>query len=68
MRLASLILRELVGMFVDDEFLALAVLAVVAAAALLAWLWAPGLAAGGLLWLGSVLVLAVSALRAGRKR
>jgi hypothetical protein len=52
MNIASLILRELIGMFVDDEFLALAVLAVVAIAGLLAWLVVPQLIVGGMLLAG----------------
>jgi hypothetical protein len=68
MNIVSLILRELVGMFVDDEFLALAVLALVAlAAALTVWLAAPQLVVGGVLLVGSVAVLISSALRALRK-
>ena len=67
MNIISLILRELVGMFVDDEFLALAVLAVVAVAAgLAAWL-APPLLVGGVLLIGCVAVVVSSALRASRK-
>ncbi len=69
MNVVLLILRELVGMFVDDEFLALAVLALVAvAAALSRWLSAPQLLVGGVLLIGSVAVMASSALRGARKR
>ncbi|QND69167.1 hypothetical protein HB777_35960 (plasmid) [Mesorhizobium loti] len=45
MNVVSLILRELFGLFVDDEFLALAVLAVVAICGLLVWLAVPQLLA-----------------------
>lgn len=68
MNVPSLILRELVGMFVDDEFLAIAVLAVVAVAALLAFQPAvPPLLAGGVLLFGCIAVLIFSALKASRK-
>jgi hypothetical protein len=68
MNLASLILRELIGLFVDDEFLALAVLAVVAVAALLAFgLAAPPMLVGAVLLVGTVAVLVSSALTAARK-
>ncbi|MCZ8546394.1 hypothetical protein OOJ09_19575 [Mesorhizobium qingshengii] len=63
MNVVSLILRELAGMFVDDEFLALAVLAVVAVAAGLAsWLAAPPLLVGGVLLVGCVTVVVFSVL------
>ncbi|WP_192177434.1 hypothetical protein [Mesorhizobium amorphae] len=69
MTIVSLILRELLGMFVDDELLALAVLAVVAlAAGLSVWLAAPSLPVGGILLIGSVTVVVSSALRASRNR
>ncbi|MFC3323634.1 hypothetical protein [Mesorhizobium cantuariense] len=67
MNIASLILRELIGMFVDDEFLALAVVAVVAIAGLLAWLAVPQFVVGGLLLAGCVVVVMSSALQASRK-
>lgn len=67
MNVISLIIRELFGLFVDDEFLALAVLAVVALAGLLAWLAAPQLLVGGLLLGGCVAVVMSSALKASRK-
>jgi hypothetical protein len=61
------ILREVVGLFVDDGSLALAILAVVALAAVLAVL-APGapLAAGAVLVLGCLGVLLANTLRASR--
>jgi hypothetical protein len=64
MNVLSLILRELIGLFLDDEFLAIAVLAVVAMAGIAAWLAAPSLLVGGVLLLGAVLVLTSSVLRA----
>lgn len=68
MNIVSLILRELLGMFVDDEFLAIAVLSVVAVAAGLSlWLPAPPLLVGGVLLVGCVAVVVSSALRASRK-
>jgi hypothetical protein len=63
-KLLSLILRELIGLFLDDEFLAVAVLAVVAVAGAAAWLSAPSLLVGSVLLLGSVLVVTASVLRA----
>lgn len=54
-------------MFVDDEFLALALVALVAVAGLLAWLAVPQLIVGGLLLVGCVVVLMSSALKASRK-
>ena len=67
MKMLSLIVRELVGMFVDDEFLAIAVLAVVAFAALLILVGMPPLVAGVLLLLGSIAVMVISVIRTSRK-
>lgn len=68
MNIFSLIIRELIGMFVDDEFLAMAVLAVVALAAVGAFVLAASqLVVGGILLLGCVFVLVSSILRASRK-
>ena len=68
MNLFSLIVRELIGMFIDDEFLAMAVLAVVALAATCAFLLAaPQLVVGGILLVGCVFVLVSSVLKASRK-
>ena len=68
MRTLTLIARELLGMFVGDNKLALYVLAVVAVAALSALALPPGeLAAGALLLLGCLAVLVESVLRAARK-
>jgi hypothetical protein len=63
----SQVLREVVGLFVDDGALAIAILAVVAAAAAVAVL-APGTIAAGLtLVIGCVAVLIVNVLRAARR-
>ena len=68
MNLLSLIVRELVGMFIDDKFLAMAVLAVVTLAAACAFLLAaPQLVVGGILLVGCVFVLVSSVLRRSRK-
>ncbi|QPC91854.1 hypothetical protein [Mesorhizobium sp. INR15] len=68
MSILTLILRELVGMFIDDEFLAIAILAVVAVAAVISiWLAAPQILVGGVLLIGCVAVVMASALRASRK-
>lgn len=68
MKIPALILRELTGMFIDDEFLAFAVLAVVAAAAaLVAWTSVPSLLAGAVLLLGCVLVVIISVIKTSRK-
>lgn len=67
MNIISFILRELFGLFVDDEFLALGVLVVVALTGLLAWIAAPQLLVGGLLLAGCVAVVMSSALKASRK-
>ncbi len=63
------VLRELAGLFVDDGTLAWEILAVVALAALCAFLlpqfpWA----AGGMLLLGCVGVLLANVARAARRR
>jgi hypothetical protein len=68
MKILSLILSEIVGMFVDDEFLALAILAVVAAAAAFAFLAeAAQLVTGVVLLIGCVAVLLASCVRAVQK-
>jgi uncharacterized membrane protein YdjX (TVP38/TMEM64 family) len=61
-------LRELVGMFVDDGALALAIVTAVVSAAMVAALvpQAP-LAAGGVLVLGCLGALLLSVVRAGRR-
>jgi hypothetical protein len=60
----AMIGRNVWKMFVDDEFLAAGVLAIVAAVALLTEVGLPHLFAGGLL-LGCLSALTVSVLRAG---
>lgn len=65
MNLISLIFRECVGMFIDDEFLAIAILAVVGLAAACAYLFMlPQILVGGVLVGGCIGVLVSSALRA----
>jgi len=62
------ILTSLIGLFLDDEFLAIAILAVVAATAFLTLgLANPPWWAGAFLLLSTVLVLAGSVLRTARK-
>jgi hypothetical protein len=65
MNVVSLIVRDLWKMFVDDEFLAAAVLAIIGAAALLTEIGLPHLFVGGLLLVGCLSALTVSVLRAG---
>jgi hypothetical protein len=68
MSLVRTVLAELFGMFVDDGFLALAILAVVALCAGLPGLVGlPAVARGALLFLGCCAVLVESVLRAGRR-
>lgn len=68
MSVVSLLLRDLVGMFFDDEFLALAILAVVAAAAAAEFLAGSSqLVTGAVLFVGCLVVLVASCLRASRK-
>jgi uncharacterized membrane protein YdjX (TVP38/TMEM64 family) len=61
-------LRELIGLFVDDGALALAIVAIVALAAVAATLM-PGapLAAGGILLFGCLGALLLNVIRAGRR-
>lgn len=67
MNTLRLIGREFVGLFIDDEFLALAILAVVAVAAAAASLDMPSLAVGSLLLAGCVGVLLISVVRGARR-
>lgn len=60
------IVRELVGLFVDDGLLAVAILAVIAAAAIVARL-VPGIAAGVVLLAGLLFVLFVNVMTAARQ-
>jgi hypothetical protein len=63
------IVREIVGLFVDDEFLALAVLGVVALAAAFAYrLQVPPAGVGLFLVAGCTGVLLASVARASRRR
>jgi hypothetical protein len=61
-----LIGRECLGLFVDDGFLAVAVLGVLAGAMLLAGLAAPAVVVGGVLVAGILLVLVLSLWKAAR--
>ncbi len=62
------ILNGLIGLFLDDEFMAIAILAVVAATAFLTLgLAVPAWWAGAFLLLSMVLVLAGSVLRTARR-
>ena len=68
MKILSLILRELLGIFIDDEFLAIAVLAVVGLAAACTFLFAiPPIAVGAVLLIGCIAVLVSSVVKASRK-
>jgi hypothetical protein len=63
------ILRGLVGLFIDDEFLAVAIIVVIAmTAGLIVVLHVAPLAAGAFLLLGNVVVLVVGAFRTANKR
>jgi hypothetical protein len=60
--------RNLTGLFIDDEFLAVAVLVVIAATAfLILVLGVLPLIAGGVLLAGNVVVLALGAIRTARR-
>jgi hypothetical protein len=68
LNILSIILRELLGLFIDDEFLAVALLAVVAlASSLILLAEAPPLLAGGMLLVGCLGVLTVSVIRGSQK-
>jgi hypothetical protein len=66
MKTLAAVLRELIGLFIDDGSLALAIVAVVALAGVAASLM-PGipLAGGGILLFGCLGVLLANVLRAG---
>jgi hypothetical protein len=68
MKLITAIVQEVIGLFVEDGSLALAILALVATAMIVAVLGAPPAIVGILLLLGSLGVLAENVLRAARKR
>jgi hypothetical protein len=62
------IVKEIVGLFVDDQGLAIAIIGVVAVALVLAFgLHAPSIVTGGVIVVGCVAALAVSVQR-GRGR
>jgi hypothetical protein len=61
------ILKELAGLFVDDQFLAAGILAVVAASWLLQTNGAGSAVSGSVLLLGCLAVVAASALAGGRR-
>ena len=68
MNILRLIVAEFIGMFIDDEFLAIAVLVVVGIAAALAYvLHATALIVGTVLLLGCIAVLVASAVRGIRR-
>jgi hypothetical protein len=69
MRTLGFVLRELIGLFVDDGALAIEILAVVALAAMLAALFpgAPAVA-GGVLLLGCLGALSLNVAKAARRR
>ena len=67
MKTLSLVWTELIGLFVDDEFLALAILGVVAVASVAATWFHAAAVAGGILLAGCVVVLLASAYRGARK-
>jgi hypothetical protein len=65
MTVLKLIVSELVRLFIDDEFLALAIMAVIGASAVMAFaLKTPPLIVGAILVVGCVVVLADSVRRA----
>jgi hypothetical protein len=68
MRLIRVILAEVLGLFLDDEFLAVAILCLVAVVVVLAWgLHATALVTGTVLLAGCLAILAVSTLRGMRR-
>lgn len=67
MSLLSLIMAEFVGMFVDDEFLAVGVLAVVGCAAVLALTFHAASSAGMVLLGGCIALLVASAVKGIRR-
>jgi hypothetical protein len=67
MKLVKVVIREILGLFLDDEFLALATLFVVGAAAILVNVVAAiPLAAGTVLLVGCLAVLVIGVLRTAR--
>ena len=68
MRLLRLIASELLGLFVDDEFLAIAILVLIAiAGAVTFWSSVPTLYVGLLIVAGCLVVVAGSLIRALRR-
>lgn len=68
MNVLKLIFREFVGLFIDDEFLAVAILTVIAGCAALAvYVDISVLAIGALLLAGCVVVLLASVVRGSRR-
>jgi len=68
MSLFTIALRELMGLFIDDGWLAAAILGVVAVAAITASLIPSGtLAAGAILLFGLLAVLLINTLAAARR-
>jgi hypothetical protein len=62
------ILRELLGLFIEDGALALAIVAVIIAAGFIAWLVPDqSLLIGGILLLGCLGVLFVNVMQAGQR-
>ena len=62
-----LIVRELIGLFVDDGSLAIAIIVVVALATMFAGVDAPALVTGGVLFFGCLIVVLENIVRAARK-
>ncbi len=68
MNILRLIVAEFIGMFIDDEFLAIAVLVVVGIAAALTYAFhATAFIVGTVLLLGCIAVLVASAVRGIRR-
>jgi hypothetical protein len=67
MKLLTAILREIKGLFVEDNRLAVAIIGLVAVAVGLFWLEAPDFVVGLTLFAGSLALLVENVLRAGGK-
>lgn len=67
MKLLGAIASELIGLFVDDGYMALAIIGLVAIVAGLTLVGAPSLATGPALLLGCLAILGHSVLRVGRR-
>lgn len=69
MKIMSDIARSIVGLFIDDEFLAIGIIAIVAMTAGLIFVFEVSpLLAGGALLIGNVAVLALGAWQTATKR